>query len=655
MAKASNKFQALLHRVLGLLSVLVLVTMPSPVAHGAAAKEAVTLDPGRSVERIDNQALYYFAGPGKVPTLEEALAAYHDGSFTADFPPTSGTDAFTQELWIAVSVKAADGSHTDPLRRVLGLGGIFVVLPSVHIVDADGNTQELLVSTASTEGELVPRYLTYVRTPSFDLLPGEERLVLINTTLADRPTLGAFREGELGRNQIVATLIKAGFTFTLLIIGIVLAVIAIVTQRRIGLLIALGYSLVMIQVDASLYTTTYGISPQMGRQIWEALTLTATFFLYYTFLYAFRSSLPFWRSVAVRWAFLLLPLPLIWVAVISDVTTDIIWAYYLSLLLFACVIAFRFDIAPRLRMIAGAIMLGCVVGAVLVEPFYLGRYLPDLTIEYLRDGLRVLAAMGILFMVLVDLRRTRQERDRMTEERMAALQSQAESDRKLLDAEREYARAREAASRRKRQLAAASHDIRQPLVGLRQALASESSSLSPSLQSRLGEAIDYLEQLTEEYRDRTPANAGQFEDEMQAYPLSLILQTVDDMFRAEADASGITLDIAATDAQTTTPALALIRATSNLVANALRHAAAASVSVRIAAGPPLQIIVEDDGCGISGEELDRVRQEGEKGVASDGDGLGLSIIAELAERHGLAFDIESATGRGTCATLSLRG
>ncbi|GAA4035688.1 sensor histidine kinase [Parerythrobacter jejuensis] len=606
-----------------------------------------------SVERIDTEALYYFAGTGQTPTLDQARAALARGEFKADFPSTSGIDAFTPELWIAVRIKASAVRDAAPVRRILGLGGIFVVLPQVILVAPDGTAQEILATRSANEGDLVPRYLTYIRTASFDLPPGEERLVLINTTLADRPTLGVFREGELGRNQVVATLIKAGFTFTLLIIGIVLAVIAVVTKRRIGLLIAIGYSLVMIQVDASLYTTTYGATPQQGRQIWEVLTLAATFFLYYAFLFAFKESLGLHRKPLMSGLAIVLPLPLVWVAIVSDVTTDIIWAYYLSLLLFSCVIAFRFDIAPRLRLIAGAIMVACAVGAVLVEPFYLGRYLPDLTIEWLRDVLRLLAAMGILFMVLVDLRRTRRERDRMTEERIAALRSQADSDRKLLEAEREYVRAREAASRRKRQLAAASHDIRQPLVGLRQALASESGNISLPLQSRLGEAIDYLEKLTEEYKERSPQGGDKFDQEAEPYSLNLILRTVDDMFRAEAEAAGIALEIEPTAAVTTVPALALIRATSNLVANALRHAQPTLVRVWTEDSNTLKIVVEDDGRGMRTADIERLQRSGEKGEHSSGEGLGLAIIRELAERHDLSLELLSAPGEGTRAIIQL--
>ncbi|MEL6875719.1 MAG: HAMP domain-containing sensor histidine kinase, partial [Pseudomonadota bacterium] len=625
------------------------LTVGSPVR----ANEEIRLVPGQSEERVDRQAVYFSAAPGESLEFSDALAAYHTGKFSGEAVATSGRDPFARNLWIAIRLVTPPGEEGAPMRRVIGLGGIFVVLPQVYLVDGESSRREILAGKTGDQGTLVPRYFTYLRTQSFDLPAGRDQLVLINTTHADRPTIGVFREGELGNRQVVATLIKAGFTFTLLIIGIILAVISIVTKRRIGLLIAIGYSLVVIQVDASLFTTTFSASPMIGRQIWEVLTLLPTFFLYYSFLFVFRDNLRLSQHPWLVPLAILLPLPLIWVAWISDTTTDIIWAYYTSLLLFAAIIGLRFDIAPRLRMIAGAIMLTCVVGAVLVEPYYLGRYLPDLTIEYLRDGLRLLAAVGILFMVLVDMRRTRLERDRMTSERIEALQVQAETDRRLLETEREYIRARDAASRRKQQLAAASHDIRQPLFGLRQTLANEAASITPGVRTRLGEAIDYLEQLTEEYGEQQDPAEHADEQRPDSYPVELILRTVDDMFSGEAGARNVELRIENTAVTTDVPALALIRAVSNLVANALRHAEASQVSVQVTEDDGPSIEIRDDGRGFEAGEIERLQNAGEKGAESEGNGLGLAIVQKLANRHGFQFTITSSPGAGTRATIKL--
>ncbi|WP_394729837.1 ATP-binding protein [Altererythrobacter sp. GH1-8] len=607
-----------------------------------------------SIERIDRQAQYLIVPDATAFGLEDARKALREGRFQANFPEEPFADVPSPSTWIAITLRNPAESSDAELRRVLGLGGIFVELPEVYLFEGNGGAIEILASQAGDNRPLMARYFTYIRTQSFVLPPGETRTILVNTTINDRPTIGIFREGDLGRNQIVGALVKALFTLTLLFVATVLAVVSIMTKRTIGTIVAIGFGLIMLQADASLLSTAFSATPRAGRIIWEALTLSVIFYCYYAFLVVFRDSLRLSRHPWLAALLVLLPTPLLWVAWYSDSTVDILWAFYLTLIMFALLVALRFDIARRLRIIAAGVMFFCVLAALLVEPYYLGRNLPDLTIEFIRDAIRMLAGLAMLFLVLVDVRRTRQERDRLTAERIAALEARAATDRQLLQTEREYARARDSAQRRKQQLAAASHDIRQPLIGLRGALREEADSLSPALQARVSEAIDYLEQLTNEYSDRAPREAPPHDDIGEEYPLDLVLRAVSDMFSAEARERSIDLRVAHSACRTRVPALALVRSTSNLVANALRHADASRIMVGVRhRGKSCIIDVLDNGRGMSGDELTRALQAGGKGEGSDGDGLGLAIIQELAERHDFDFVMESAQNKGTRARLIL--
>ena len=56
---------------------------------------------------------------------------------------------------------------------------------------------------------------------------------------------------------------------------------------------------------------------------------------------------------------------------------------------------------------------------------------------------------------------------------------------------------------------------------------------------------------------------------------------------------------------------------------------------------------------MSGAELARFREAGEKGGESTGHGLGLAICHEMAAEHGLALTARSTPGRGTVFSLRL--
>lgn len=68
----------------------------------------------------------------------------------------------------------------------------------------------------------------------------------------------------------------------------------------------------------------------------------------------------------------------------------------------------------------------------------------------------------------------------------------------------------------------------------------------------------------------------------------------------------------------------------------------------------LDIIVEDDGCGISKEDLPRVKEKFYKGKnAKSQNGIGLSICDEIIRLHGGSFIIESDEGKGTKIKVSI--
>jgi two-component system sensor histidine kinase TctE len=90
----------------------------------------------------------------------------------------------------------------------------------------------------------------------------------------------------------------------------------------------------------------------------------------------------------------------------------------------------------------------------------------------------------------------------------------------------------------------------------------------------------------------------------------------------------------------------------NLIDNALRYGAqpGQSVTVRLAARPHVEIVVEDEGPGILENERGRIFERFHRlpGSAPGGCGLGLAIVREIARLHGAEVSVETpASGVGT--------
>ncbi|MDE3136829.1 MAG: hypothetical protein KGL59_09655 [Acidobacteriota bacterium] len=95
----------------------------------------------------------------------------------------------------------------------------------------------------------------------------------------------------------------------------------------------------------------------------------------------------------------------------------------------------------------------------------------------------------------------------------------------------------------------------------------------------------------------------------------------------------------------------------NLSLNAFRAmSAGGTVYVRLdwapgAEGRRVQVEVEDNGCGISAEHVERIFEPGYTTHAGS-PGLGLAVVKTVAEQHGATLAVRSTPGRGTTFTLT---
>jgi two-component system, sensor histidine kinase len=216
----------------------------------------------------------------------------------------------------------------------------------------------------------------------------------------------------------------------------------------------------------------------------------------------------------------------------------------------------------------------------------------------------------------------------------------------------------EAANRGKTQfLAAASHDLRQPLHALGLFVAALAARVrEPELKSLVGNinaSVDALERLFSAMMDISKLDAGAVEPVRCSFPLAPLFARVDAAFAAVAATRGLRLRVVATHAWVDSDPLLLERILFNLVSNAVRYTerGGAVLGVR-RRGAFLAIDVCDSGIGISATEREHIFDEFYQVDAAErhgrqGMGLGLAIIRRIAALLHHEVEVDSASGQGS--------
>jgi signal transduction histidine kinase len=218
--------------------------------------------------------------------------------------------------------------------------------------------------------------------------------------------------------------------------------------------------------------------------------------------------------------------------------------------------------------------------------------------------------------------------------------------------------AAETADRAKSQLlAAASHDLRQPLhaVGLYvSALAARTGE--PEVRAIVGrtqQALDALDAQFGQLIDLSRLEAGALAPQRDRVPLAPLLAALAAEFRPQAEAKGVRLIAVPTRLAVDSDPALLGRILRNLVSNAVRYTRSGGVVVGARRrGNAVAIEVVDTGAGIAPEHRERIFEEfyqvrrpatpGGRGM-----GLGLAIVRRFADLLGHAVTVRSQPGRGS--------
>ena len=255
--------------------------------------------------------------------------------------------------------------------------------------------------------------------------------------------------------------------------------------------------------------------------------------------------------------------------------------------------------------------------------------------------------------IALRVRAARRERDASLREQLRLSEERLNLSEALRKAEDDRQRAANAAARSQEALASTAHDIRQPLASLQLAL-----SGGNAVPDRIAKSLEYLEDIvrTGLEENRAPLGTGDADppsiNAREHFRAAIVLKNIDAMFGAEAVEQGVDLRVMPCSAYLVANPLALMRIVGNLVSNALQHGQPQRIVVgcRRQSGA-VRFEVHDDGHGIVVPDLARIHERGQKGGNSDGHGLGLAIVSELAEENGFSFEIASTPGGGTTASI----
>jgi len=239
----------------------------------------------------------------------------------------------------------------------------------------------------------------------------------------------------------------------------------------------------------------------------------------------------------------------------------------------------------------------------------------------------------------------------------------AASGRMLHDMQQKQFKAEDASREKSRFLAAASHDLRQPvhtlnlLVGSLEARSHDAQTRE--IVDKMREVLSGLDSLFGSLLDLSKLDAAVVKPEMRALSLATLFDGLNNEFSAAAKKAGLKLSFDAQGLFVQSDSVSLWRVMSNLISNAIRYTPSGSIRIRCYPSEThVRIAVQDTGIGIPEAELPHVFDEfhqigNEERDRSKGLGLGLAIVRKTCEMLGCMVRVSSTPGKGSVFSVEV--
>jgi signal transduction histidine kinase len=233
---------------------------------------------------------------------------------------------------------------------------------------------------------------------------------------------------------------------------------------------------------------------------------------------------------------------------------------------------------------------------------------------------------------------------------------------RTLELEDALADAERANASRSRFVAAASHDLLQPLAAAKLFIAAASAGEGGAALDKAQNALQSVEGILGALLDISKLESGRMAVSVGPVPLRQMLAQLVEEFAPMAAAKGLRLHLRGVEAMVETDAGYLRRILQNLIANAIRYTDRGGVLVAARRhGAAVRLEVWDTGPGIPEEAQDVIFREFQrlnaKASASEGMGLGLAIVERACGLLGHPLELASRVGRGSVfrVTVPLAG
>lgn len=205
-------------------------------------------------------------------------------------------------------------------------------------------------------------------------------------------------------------------------------------------------------------------------------------------------------------------------------------------------------------------------------------------------------------------------------------------------------------------LAAASHDLRQPIQTLNLLnktirRISKQAQVTDLLEKQQ-KSLDWMSKLLNSLLDISKLEAGVIEPTITSVSVAEIFDNLRATFEIQALNKGLRFSLESNKNTISSDSKLLSQILENFISNAIRYTNEGEIRLHCdVLENGMRIEVTDTGIGISGEDLDSIFEEFHQAQANDtrgGLGLGLSIVRRTAELLNCKIGVHSELGVGSC-------